>query len=45
MLLLKFLIFLAVANKSATEESLEPTENMISETFAHISRISLDLNF
>ena len=28
MLLLKFLIFLAVAIKSATEESLEPTENM-----------------
>ena len=44
MLLLIFQVFLAVTiAKSAFEESLEPNDTMISETFAQISRISLDL--
>ena len=45
MLLLIFQVFLAVTiAKSAFEESLEPNDTMISETFAQISRISLDIN-
>ena len=43
MLLLIFQVFLAVTiAKSAFEESLEPNDTMISETFAQISRISLE---
>ena len=44
MLLLIFQVFLAVTiAKSAFEESLEPNDTMISETFAQISRISLGM--
>ena len=43
MLLLIFQVFLAVTiAKIAYEESLEPNDTMISETFAQISRISQD---